>query len=130
MSVSRLMCCVSMPPSWKSKANLGSLLPTANMSGSHGGLFAGLDAEHHQMLFMAPSREAKQQVRVPMSALQRGRLTLRTDLLDVYLYIFSKQTVFAVLEARPNCQSIKQVHRQGLFMLGTCGCLVKSGHTA
>ena len=73
------------------------------------GLSAGVDSEHHQMLFIAPSREAKRQVRVPMSALQHGRLTLRTDLVDVYLYIFTKQTVFAVLEARPSCQSIKQV---------------------
>lgn len=72
-------------------------------------LLTGLDPEHNQMLFMAPSREAKRQVQVPMSALKRGRLTLRTDLVDVYLYIFTKQTVFGVLEARPNCQSIKQV---------------------
>lgn len=83
---------------------------------------AGLDAEHHQLLFIAPSREAKRQLRVPMSALQRGRLTLRTDLLDVYLYIFHKQTFFAVLEARPHCQSIKQVRVQARVILLLCAC--------
>ena len=72
------------------------------------------------MLFIAPSREAKRQVRVPMSALQRGRLTLRTDLLDVYLYIFSKQTVFSVLEARPNFQSIKQVIQPACHTAAVC----------
>lgn len=86
------------------------LFKAPSREANHIGLLAGVDSEHHQMLFMAPSREAKRQVRVPMSALQHGRLTLRTDLVDVYLYIFTKQTVFAVLEARPSCQSIKQVY--------------------
>ncbi len=70
----------------------------------------GLDTQQKQLMFIAGSTpEARRQVRVPLAALQDGRLSLRTDLMDAHLYIFHKRTFFKALEARPAYESIKQV---------------------
>ena len=70
----------------------------------------GLDTQQKQLTFIAGSTpEARRQVRVPLAALQDGRLSLRTDLMDAHLYIFHKRTFFQALEARPAYESIRQV---------------------
>jgi len=70
----------------------------------------GLDTQQKQLMFIAGSTpEARRQVRVPLAALQDGRLSLRTDLMDAHLYIFHKRTFFKALEARPAYESIRQV---------------------
>lgn len=50
---------------------------------------------------------------MPLAALQDGRLSLRTDLMDAHLYIFHKHTFFKALEARPAYESIRQVNMTG-----------------
>ena len=71
---------------------------------------AGVDAKQKQLLFIAGSTpDARRQVRVPLAALQEGRLSLRTDLMDAHLYIFHKQTFFKAVQARPSYTSIRQV---------------------
>jgi len=71
----------------------------------------GLDTQQKQLTFIAGSTpEARRQVRVPLAALQDGRLSLRTDLMDAHLYIFHKRTFFKALEARPAYESIRQVN--------------------
>ncbi|KAA6423077.1 MAG: hypothetical protein FRX49_07065 [Trebouxia sp. A1-2] len=71
--------------------------------------YIGLDTQQKQLTFIAGSTpEARRQVRVPLAALQDGRLSLRTDLMDAHLYIFHKHTFFKALEARPAYESIRQ----------------------
>ena len=73
-------------------------------------LVTGLDSQQKQLTFIAGSTpEARRQVRVPLAALQDGRLSLRTDLMDAHLYIFHKRTFFKAFEARPAYGSIRQV---------------------
>lgn len=69
-------------------------------------------------MFIAGSMpESRRQVRVPLAALQNGRLSLRTDLMDAHLYIFHKRTFFKALEARPAYESIRQVTTTALLPL-------------
>lgn len=71
--------------------------------------YVGLDAMQKQLLFIAGSTpDARRQVRVPLAAMQDGRLSLRSDLMDTHLYIFHKHTFFKALEARPAYESIRQ----------------------
>lgn len=71
--------------------------------------YVGLDTQQKQLMFIAGSMpESRRQVRVPLAALQDGRLSLRTDLTDAHLYIFHKRTFFKALEARPAYESIRQ----------------------
>lgn len=71
-----------------------------------------------QLLFIAGSTpDARRQVRVPLAAMQDGRLSLRSDLMDTHLYIFHKHTFFKALEARPAYESIRQVHIHTQFTL-------------
>lgn len=71
--------------------------------------YIGLDTQQKQLTFIAGSTpEARRQVRVPLAALQDGRLSLCTDLMDAHLYIFHKHTFFKAVEARPAYESIRQ----------------------
>ncbi len=80
----------------------------------------GLDTSQKQLMFIAGSTpDARRQVRVPLAALQDGRLSLRTDLMDAHLYIFHKRTFFKALEARPNYESLRQVVITSMLILMT-----------
>ena len=63
------------------------------------------------MFFFKSSTETRQDLlRLPSNAVQAlGQLEIRTDLTDVHLYIFDRQTVAQLLDQRPQITSIKQV---------------------
>lgn len=56
------------------------------------------------------SKEPRRDLSVRLSALHEwGAITLRTDLSSAHLYVFDRETVFEVLQAKEAIHSIQQV---------------------
>ncbi|KAK9828728.1 hypothetical protein WJX72_001741 [[Myrmecia] bisecta] len=71
--------------------------------------YIGMDEAQKRLLFFASSPEMKSKLRVPLTALKQfGQLTVRTDFVDVHLYVFNLEAMLTALDTRPAISSIKQ----------------------
>jgi len=71
--------------------------------------YIGLDEAESTLLFFASNPDARRDVALPLKALRRaGSVTVRTDLVDAHVYVFSRAALLAALDARPLHTSLKQ----------------------